>query len=85
MSWHDTKNKNRPVIVKRSTVEEVEEGIKDLLARGYKVVNRGTENNADQGYSAHRTNCLTRNLNSVRKKALNPVDTVKFYAVLKRK
>lgn len=85
MSWRDARNKNRPVIVKRRTEKAVEEGIQDLLARGFVVVKQGMVNNADQGYSAHRTSCLTSNLNSVRKKALNPVDTVEFYAVLKRK
>lgn len=85
MSWRDARNKNRPVTVRRRTEKAVEEGIQDLLARGYIVVKRGMVDNADQGYSAHRTRCLTSNVNSIRKKALNPVDTVEFYAVLKRK
>jgi len=85
MSWRDARNKNRPVTVKRSTEEAVENGIKDLLARGYVVIKRGIVDDADQGYNAHRTDYLTRNINSARKKNLNPVDTVKFYAVLKRK
>lgn len=84
MSWQDTKNKNAPVIVKRRTEKAVDEGIKDLLARGYVVIKRGTVNDADQGYSAHRTRHLTCNLNSATKTNLEPIDAVKFYAVLKR-
>lgn len=85
MSWRDARNKNRPVTVRRRTEKAVEEGIQDLLARGFVVVKRGMVDNADQGYSAHRTRYLTSNVNSIRKKALNPVDTVEFYAVLRRK
>jgi len=83
MSWRDARNKQ--VIVKRHTKEAVDEGIKDLLARGFVVVKRGIVNDADQGYSALRTRYLTSNINSVRNKALDPMDSVKFYAVLKRK
>lgn len=85
MSWRDAKNKNRPVVVTRHTKEAVDEGIKDLLARGYEVVKRGIVNDADQGTSALRTRYLTSNINSVRNKALDPMDSVKFYATLKRK
>lgn len=84
MSWYEAKNKNMPVTVRRSTEKAVDEGIKDLIARGYVVIKRGMVNDADQGYIAHRTQHLTCNMNSARNKALDPVDTVRFYAILKR-
>lgn len=77
--------KNGPVTIERTRKDELEKAIAELEKRGYELVRKGVKNEIDVEYQQTRVDHLTANLNSRRKQLLNPIDTVKLYAIMKRK
>lgn len=77
--------KNGPVTIERTRNDELEKAIAELEKRGYELVIKGVKNEIDVEYQQTRVDHLTANLNSRRKQLLNPIDTVKLYAIMKRK
>jgi len=77
--------KNGPVTIERMRKDELEKAIAELEKRGYELVRKGVKNEIDVEYQQTRVDHLTANLNSRRKQLLNPIDTVKLYAIMKRK
>lgn len=86
MNWFPKKNsdKNGPVRIERRTEVELEKAIIDLQKRSYELVSKGIINNQDNSYQQYRTDQLTANLRSNRKRTLDPVDAVRYFAVMKR-
>ena len=79
------RNKNGPVTIERTREDELEAAIADLEKRGYELVKKGVQNEVNVEYQQTRTDHLTANLNSRRKQLLQPIDSVKLYAVMQRK
>lgn len=77
--------KNGPVIIERTREDELEKAIAELEKRGYELVSKGVKNDVNVEYQQTRADHLTANFNSRRKQLLNPIDSVKLYAIMKRK
>lgn len=77
--------KNGPVTIERSCPEELDVAIEELKIRGYELITRGIKNDVNVAYQQTRSDQLTANLNSRRKKILQPIDTVKSFAIMQRK
>lgn len=77
--------KNGPVTIERIREDELEAAIADLEKRGYELVKKGVRNDVNVEYQQTRSDHLTANLNSRRKQLLQPIDSVKLYAIMKRK
>lgn len=78
-------SKNGPVTIERTQEYELGKAIAELEKRGYELVSKGVKNDVNVEYQQTRVDHLTANLNSRRKQLLNPIDSVKLYAIMKRK
>lgn len=83
MSWNN-KNKNNPIQIQRRDPDELNVAIEELEKRGYQLIRRGFIENKDIGYDSSRTDFLTKNAFSSRRRLLDPVDTIKYYAIMKK-
>lgn len=87
MYWFPKKNrpKNGHVTIERIREDELEVAIAELEKRGYELVKKGVKNEINIEHQQTRSDHLTANLNSRRKQILQPIDSVKLYAIMKRK
>ena len=77
-------DKNGPVTIGRRTEQELERAITDLEKRNYILISRGIKNYMDQSFQQKRTDRLTANLRANRPRLLDPVDAVKYYAIMQK-
>lgn len=59
--------------------------IGDLEKRGFELIKRGVYSDSNMSSQQSRTEHLTANVNSRRKQMLDPIDTVRVFAIMQRK
>lgn len=86
MYWFPKRNANKDgkVTITRMNERDLNAAIADLEKRGFELVKRGVYSEGNMASQQLRTDHLTANLKSRRTQLLDPIDTVRVYAVMQR-